>query len=336
MQLLADIDPDEVSPVQRGAQGRRFAFAKADNELDPALMSALEAPHATEGALVDELRKAAVDEDGQKAAVAVVRLLKAFELDVDLVTKAMAPVDKDDDGDDDEGDDDVDKDDPEFRAAGADVSKTADELGATREEQQMSETAAPAVPILKADGSWDLSGVPDEARGFYESVLKAADTAKAENDVLKERVEKAESVAAEASATLREREFVAKAGTEFDKIAPAEELGQVLKAASEHLDPEVFEKLEGILKGANERVAKGDLFAEVGARVMRGEKPASAAGVQDHSTGDAWGKIEKAASEIVEKSDGITQEQAIARVLKTAEGQALYAEYMGEYYGGVA
>lgn len=341
MQVLDQIDPDEVSPVRRGAVGRRWVFAKsAGSELDPELLDVLEMPHDREGALVDALRKADVDEGAQKAAVAIVRLLKGFEgdLPVDLIAKATAKPAATDMGADENESTPGGDEDEEIPAGRGDVSKTAgDELGATTtEEQQMSETAAPAVPILKADGSWDLSGVPEESRGFYASVLKAADTARAENAVLVERVEKAEASAAEANATLREREFVAKADNEYGKIAPAAELGPVLKAAAESMDAEAFEKLEGFLKGANERVEKGDLFAEVGSKVLKGADARTAANVVDASSGDGWAKIEKMAEGLVEKSEGLTQEQAIERVLKSAAGREAYAEYMAEYYGGVA
>jgi len=100
-QELFDIDPDEVSPVRRGAIRKRFNILKSDDgkvTLAKSLVDALAEPFEDEGALVDTLRKSGVSEDGQEAAVAAARLLKGFEdelpdglrLDVGAVVKAAS------------------------------------------------------------------------------------------------------------------------------------------------------------------------------------------------------------------------------------------------------
>jgi hypothetical protein len=168
------------------------------------------------------------------------------------------------------------------------------------------------VPIQKEDGSWDLSGVPDGSRPFYESVLKAQAEAA-------EKLEKAEGELAETREKLRTEEIIAKAEKEFAHIGARDDVVSVLKAASEKLDAEGYEKLVSLLSASDARIAKSSLMDELG-RSSFESQPA----------GDAWDKIEKAADELVEKSGELTREQAVDRVLKTAAGKRWYGEYLAE------
>ena len=169
------------------------------------------------------------------------------------------------------------------------------------------------VPIQKADGTWDLTGVPEPARAVWESVLKAqTETA--------EKLEKAETELAETREKLRTEEIIAKAEKEFAHIGARDDVVAVLKSASEKLDGEGYEALVKLLSASDERIAKSTLMDELG----RSSFEVAAAG-------DAWDKIEKAADDLVEKSDdGMSREKAIDRVLKTAEGKRLYNAYLAE------
>jgi hypothetical protein len=62
-----------------------------------------------------------------------------------------------------------------------------------------------SVPIKKEDGTWDLSGVPADARPFYEEQIAKADEAVAENAALREQVQKTAEKAQELADTLRQR-----------------------------------------------------------------------------------------------------------------------------------
>lgn len=399
MQELTGIETDEVSPVRRAANLRRFLLRKNadDTSLSPELVDVLSQPHESEGALTDLLRKGGASETSIEAAVAAVRLLKGFEdelpealrANLDGVLKAdKSPMDHAEgcDGDDCDGDcvgmskEDVEKRNftaAERRAAASsgaaegngsfpienekdlknaidDIGRTKDrsaamahiktrakELGLTellpdswgdgnvnKEGHDMSEgTVSVSVPVKKEDGSWDLSGVAPEARPFYEDVLKARDEAEEAAKTLTERVEKAETAAAESQDKLRTVEHVQKAES-FSHVAPVDELAPVLKEAQEKLTPETFEKLEGIFKAVEERIVKGDLFTEFGKRTDGSE-----------SAGDAMAQLEKMADELVEKSTGdepLSKEQAFDRVLATEKGAALYAQYKGERTGAVS
>lgn len=79
MRLLTDVDGDEVSPVRRAANRRRFIL-KGDNDVDNELDDILSVPWEREGALLDEIRKDGITDDTvEKAVVAAIRLLKGVE-----------------------------------------------------------------------------------------------------------------------------------------------------------------------------------------------------------------------------------------------------------------
>lgn len=335
-QQLTDIQVDEVSPVFRGANRRKWSLRKdadgGDLELDPHVADALATPHDSEGAMIDALRKSGVDDDGQIAAVAIARLAKSLPAGVELVELLKAePAAADDarqelakeieafDGDDD---------------AKAQLMKRAGELDAadllpsdwagtesTEKENGMAETGL-NVPVQKEDGTWDLSGVAPEARPFYEMTLAKQADLETQNAVLVKLLEKSQEETATEREKRLEKEAVSKAAA-FEHIAKADELGPVLQEVAEKCSPETVEKLEGFLTAAEARIVEGDLFKESGQTRMRL--------VKDTGNSDAWAKIEKAAEELVEKADQpLSKEQAIDRVLQTAAGKQLYADYVGE------
>lgn len=194
--------------------------------------------------------------------------------------------------------------------------------GNVNKEGTMSEGTAEVavpVPVRKEDGSWDLSGVPEESRPFFESVLDGRDAVAKERDDLRGRVEKAEEKLEEERALRLDREFIAKAEKEFSHVAPADELGPVLKEIASAIPEESYEVLTKALAAAEERIEKGGLFAEYGR-----------AGTPEESKGDAWSQIEKEADSLVEKDAEMTQAQAITAVLATDRGKELYAQYQRE------
>ncbi len=175
-----------------------------------------------------------------------------------------------------------------------------------------------AVPIQKEDGTWDLSGVPSETRPFYESVLKQADETKAELDATKERLEKSEEKAVVLADTLKTRELVQKAEREYGKVGPAEDVAQILKAASESMDEETFGKFETILKSAQEKIDTGDLFTELGRTSGVTGEP---------QPGSAYAQAVAKADEIVAKGD-MNREAALGLIWE--QNPALYDRYLAE------
>lgn len=367
-QELVDIDPDEVAIVKRGAIGRRFSLMKSADDkitLAKAVAAALDAPVDDEASFIDSLRKSGVSEDAQEGIVAAARLLKAFSSDLpspidvtsmlkkekvdtpEQIAKALEALASRDElvvaiakhGDKPA---DVIKEQLIARATALEATDALPDAwgvkksAPSKKENDMGNSAP--VPVRKADGTWDLSGVEDETqRSFYATVLKSLDDAHDENKKLGDRLEKSETRAVDLEGKLTEKELVAKAESDFSHIAKAEELTPILRAAKEHFDDATFEKLEKVLKTADARIETGDLFAELGRSADPVIKAAIRKGEAIDSGGDAWEKIEELAKAIVEKSgdEPLSKEQAIDRVLKTAEGRALYAEYLAESRGGV-
>jgi hypothetical protein len=181
------------------------------------------------------------------------------------------------------------------------------------------------VPIRKDDGSWDLSGVPEENRTFLETVLKAHDDAAAANTELKAQIVKEREDLAKERNLRRESEFIQKAEGYKHLVEDPNELGPVLKEIADAVSPESFATLEKALSAAEARVETGDLFKELGAANLPGEE----------SGGDAMAKLEKMAADLVEKSGDteMTVEKAFAHVLVTPKGRELYSAYLA---GGVA
>lgn len=166
------------------------------------------------------------------------------------------------------------------------------------------------VPIKKEDGTWDFSGVPEESRSFFTEIIEKADKTASELAEAREQLAKSED-------SLLMRKMVEKAAR-LSHVAPTDELAPVLKEAFQKLDGETFEKMETILKTAEERIEKGDLFTEYGA-ASRG---------QNEQKNDAYGELVRKANEMVEKSGDLTFEAAFDRALM--ENPALYDRYTAE------
>jgi len=217
-------------------------------------------------------------------------------------------------------------------AAKALIKRRAKDLGAedqlpddwnVNKEEGMTETAQ-AVPVKKDDGSWDLSAVPEDQRPAVEAVIKA------QEDELAELRKAAETEASKADEAIKiakaeqekreTREFIAKSaslqhlakddsefGTVLREIAKAEEAGHVSEGTTE--------KLDTVLKAADEQVSKGDLFAEQG-------RAGLGAG------GDAETKVEAIAKSLREADSTLTEEQAFAKALEL--NPDLYAQIRKE------
>lgn len=133
----------------------------------------------------------------------------------------------------------------------------------------------------------------------------------------KEAMERAEKIQKDLDAERsdrKEKEFVEKAA-KLEVGGDKAELAKILKTLDAS-NPELAAKLEAVLKGAGEQIAKGKLFAEHG---VQAETPTGS---------DAWAKIEQMAEGLVKKSgEKITKAAAIEEVLATVEGKELYRQY---------
>ncbi|WP_080840015.1 DUF1541 domain-containing protein [Cohnella massiliensis] len=118
---------------------------------------------------------------------------------------------------------------------------------------------------------------------------------------MEKRAKEAEDVAKREQEARVKKEFIAKASGYRGLPIQPEEFGLVLKEIAEK-SPEQFAKLEEVLKAADEAIATGKLFEEVG-------KGGGSGGASD-----TWAKIEKAAEEMMKSDSKLTKEQAITKV----------------------
>ena len=141
----------------------------------------------------------------------------------------------------------------------------------------------------------------------------------------KDLIQKAAKLEKELSDIRKEnstKEIVQKAAS-FDRLGlKKEDVIEVLTAAKE-MGPTHYEKICKHYSALNEQAKTGSLFAELGSKL--GNNGAS----------DAEAKIDAAVAQIVQKSKGVSKEQAYSDFLMTAEGKALYNEVKASRPGGI-
>ena len=152
---------------------------------------------------------------------------------------------------------------------------------------------------------------PEEPEEVKEALKKAADT-QAENDKLKDQIAKMQDEKAT-------KMFISKA-SELGNIPgiSTEDLGNILKVISKSVDTDTYDKIEAVLKSANDAIGTGSMFVEKGTSAQSSGEPTSA--------DEAWHLIEKLAESRVAKGLSNTG-NCVSDVLDTPEGARLYLKY---------
>lgn len=147
-----------------------------------------------------------------------------------------------------------------------------------------------------------------EDEDLREQVTKAQDLITKAN----ERAEEAEKIAKFERDHRETQEYITKAKSLVNLPVSPDDFGPVLKRLHEHLEAEDAEMITKALSAANESIASAGTFTEIGKRGI-----------------DGYGSVSKAetlAQEMVEKSDDITEEQALSKVFESRPD--LYDEYL--------
>lgn len=158
-----------------------------------------------------------------------------------------------------------------------------------------------------------LEGMPEEVQKRFEEITKAHN----------EQIEELKSENAEVKKALKvERDqkeledWVTKAKEELTGIPnkTPQELGESLKKLAD-VDKALADDQFATMKAAADTIKQSALFKEIGGRGM-------------DIAGSAMDKVNKKAQALIEKSEGLTKEQAVAKVFES--DPALYKQYNDE------
>ena len=297
---LKGLNVEEISLVAKPANERLFLLLKqkgGDNldELNDVLKSLNELDIDLENAegIENIMKKMKLSEKACRAAKGALKLMSAYkeEMPKGFIEKLISMA-----GYGDMEEEEMETQKPAKPKGGKEMPKTTPVVA---EKKRMK----------KEDGSLDLDAIPEESRELVQMLWKEHETAVQKAQEL-ETVLKAER-------DIRVTKEFQDRGKEFPNIGTAEIVGNVLRKAFDVSD-EYGNQLEGILKDANTKIEKSELFIEKGT---------NARGSADSS----WAKIEELAKSMVTKGQGQTMAQAIDRVL--AENPLLYEEYTKERSG---
>ena len=307
---LTDLELNAVALVKKGANRRRFAFAKAEQppsptqpKIDPArsnnsdraneredmskkvdkskieqvIKSALEKSADGEDKLIETLEASKLTPGAISAVVTAARALNVFRDELPSGAEEAGIV---------------------VKALGFELPKPVE-----------------AKPEQKTDDPESLEKLPVEVRKMFEQRDQAA---KAER-VERERI--AKELADERKAR-REREAIAKAENEFSHVpAKTKKIAGLIMKASE-IGGDFETQLLDLLAKTHEAVKKSSILKSVGGTGSgRGEE-------DGNDAADAYREIVRKAEKIMKSETGLSKSQAIAKAIK--QNPALKARYYGE------
>ena len=146
------------------------------------------------------------------------------------------------------------------------IEKAEQEREAREKAEAEAKEKADELAKLEAAKPKDGDKGNDEDETEASKAMKAQlEKAEADRVALEKRVSDAEEIAKAERDQRVTGEFITKAEGYNALPIKAAEFGPVLKRAAETLERADFEALDGLLKAANEQIAKGDLFKEMGA-----------------------------------------------------------------------
>ncbi|MCK4517853.1 hypothetical protein KAT92_03695 [Candidatus Babeliales bacterium] len=317
---LKELTGYEVSFVPRGANGKkRFLVTKEDGELsmDKLLQQILKEGLKDEESIDKIAKNLDLNEEEKTVLKAVMKmvgseaspmtkekLIEALSADVE---KEESPEDKEKALKEEEAKAKLEKEEKE--------KKEKEEAAAAVNKENKGGSMPGKVPVMKEDGSWDLSGVDGSIRPSLEVICKSNEQLtktisiqKSINETLADKLKSSEDARVL-------KEFEAKAEAMGHLGESATDLAKVLKSVYD-ADPENAAAVEAILQTASTKIEKSMLFEETGSNGAGGDG------------GSAWGKIEKHAEAITKADSKISNADAIDLVLKNHP--ELYAEYEQE------
>lgn len=200
----------------------------------------------------------------------------------------------------------------------ATVDKKVDEGDDDPEEEDVS----------KVNKILELSEFSEKQKSQLEKIFKSHDDLVNENKTLVQKTADLEKELKTERDIRVTKGFEEKAKAFKHLGSNTEELAVIMKSMAE-TDPKAYDKLEAVLKAADNQIrvagenGKAGLFGEIG----------SSQGNRGGNSAEA--KLDAAVDAIVAKSDGKTREQCYDDFLKTSEGKRLYAEFKSSRPNGI-
>lgn len=299
-QRLSDLDGKEVSLVGRAANRRRFLVLKsATGEAQMDEVKALQHIEAIDKAGLGEAVEALTAADSELAASVLSKAAMTDEekRKVKAALRVLGP--------------EVAKKLPGFlRAAG--MHEDEEEKPPMKKSDEQSEDkpeVKPTAEIKKnADGTWDLSALPDSQRPAFEAVIKAqeADSAKLRDELKKaaDAAKASDEKLATIQAEKERAEMITKAA-EFRDLpgASPDDMGPILIKIRKALETAEFDKVFAMLKASALIVRKSALFGEIGSG--------------DQGGTSAKAEANRKAEELRKHETGLSLQQARAKVYKS-------------------
>ena len=290
---LEELETFGVSLVHRGANKKKFAFFKSEeeemSEENEILEAVIKTPTDDEKKFDAIVKERELSSKGQSALKGMLRIANAFkdEMPEDMLkmlAEAMGMKQEEEEDDKKEMEEEMEK---------GHEGKEEEEMG-MKSKESLGKSEGELSPKVKAQ--------------LEELWKKNADAVK--------KAEELEAVLKSERDARRSKEFVAKAADEFPSVpGGAEEIGSVLKAAYD-ANEDLGKRVEEILVSAEKVIKSGETFRELGSSATP-------------PGGDAWSKIERAADELVLKSgEKMSRASAIDYVMQNKP--ELYNEYLGD------
>lgn len=171
------------------------------------------------------------------------------------------------------------------------------------------------------EGKMNLDGLSEELKKQLELVTKSQEeqikALEAQNEATQKQLD------VEKDARIKEiwKTKVEKDLSHYPGASVDEMVGELHELSK--YNEKMAETTFGRMKNASEALKSSHLFGEVRKSVYK----------ESSSTG-AWGQLEKLADGLVEKSEfNMTKDAAVAKVLNSEKGKALYREYLAENEG---
>jgi hypothetical protein len=179
------------------------------------------------------------------------------------------------------------------------ASTKPDKKGSKKPKGAKPDPAAPNAP----EGENDDPNAPEGG----DKMTKSEEIAKAEERIQKaeQRAEAAEKIAKEERDLRVRGEFVELAKSDLEHLGDSTEIGAELHRLSEVLAKEEFDKHLERQRAANEQIAKGDLFRQIGQD-----------GSPTASTADDMAKAKEKASELRKSDSNLSDFDAMAQVIR--------------------